>query len=173
VQSRFVRVEPGEILLMPDVPAQANPWNNEYTVSISARCSGHGALRASTYARRLRTPLLVSGFTGETGILTGRANNPHVSITGGVASADAALRIQAVLDMRTDALLFSLLDMQEGGKSGAAAQVDGNGEITLYGFAGSAVSSLTVRVNNYAALKEMVKDDYGGWLADVLEVKTA
>ena len=54
------------------------------------------------------------------------------------------LRIQVILDLRADALLFSLLDMHEGGKTGAAMPVTGNGELTLQGFADSAASSLTV-----------------------------
>ena len=49
--------------------------------------------------------------------------------------------------------------------------VAANGEYTLQGFAGSAVSSLSVRVNDYAALLDLVRDQYYGRLADVLEVR--
>jgi hypothetical protein len=41
----------------------------------------------------------------------------------------------------------------------------------LPGFSGSAVSSLSIRVDNYAALKTMVSNDYDGRLVDVLDVK--
>lgn len=34
------------------------------------------------------------------------------------------------------------------------------GEYTLQGFAGSAVNSLTVRVNDYTALLDLVRDQY-------------
>jgi hypothetical protein len=173
-QSRFVRIEPGEMLLMPEIPAQANPWNNEYTISVSARYSERGTLRTGTYSRMLRAPLPVNGFASETGILTGRASNPYVSIMSGSVSADETLRIQVTLDLRADVLLFNLADMQaEGGRTGAAVAVTGNGEQTLAGFSGSTVNSLTVRVNNFAALKELIRDSYGGRLTDILEVRTA
>ena len=38
-------------------------------------------------------------------------------------------------------------------------------------FAGSAVSSLSIRVNDYAALLDPVRDQYYGRLADVLDVR--
>jgi hypothetical protein len=88
-------------------------------------------------------------------------------------SANETLRIQVLLDQRADALLFSLLDMQEGGRAGASVTVTANGSVTLPGFAGSAVTNLTVRVNNYAGLKEMLRNDYGSRMADVLKVETA
>ncbi len=94
-------------------------------------------------------------------------------VTGGSVAADETLRIQAVFDVRTDALLFSLLDMKEGGQTGAAVSVTANGNVTLQGFAGSAVTNLTVWVNNYAGLKEMLRNDYGSRMADVLKVETA
>jgi hypothetical protein len=172
-QRRLVRIEPGGILLMPDIPAQANPWNNEYTVSVSTRYSERGTLRTGTYSRKLRTPLAVNGFASETGILTGRAGNPYVSITGGSLSAGETLRIEAVMDLAQDSLLLRLADMAEKGRAGAAAPVTGNGEITLAGFSGSALSSLTVRVNAYAALKEMIRNDYSGRLTDVLILATS
>ncbi|MGX9728244.1 MAG: hypothetical protein ACTFAK_13290 [Candidatus Electronema sp. VV] len=48
-----------------------------------------------------------------------------------------------------------------------------NGSFTLQGFSGSAVSSLTITVNDYASLKKLVHDQYSGRLADILDVKTA
>ena len=177
VQTRFAKVEDSGIMLMPDIPAQSNPWNNEYTVSVSTRYSEHGTLRTGACGQMLRSPLTLSGFgqpdPPEHGILTGSAASPYVSVIGGSVSADEMLRIQAVLDHRKDVLLFSLLDMQEGGKTGAAVTVTANGELTLQGFADSAVTNLTVRVNNYAGLKEMLRNDYGGRLVDVLVVRVA
>jgi hypothetical protein len=174
-QTRFGKIEDSEIIVMPDIPAQPHPWNNEHTVSVSTRYSEHGSLRTGTYARMLRSPLTVSKMghpnPPETGILTGKESSPHVSVTGGSVSADETLRIQAVFDARTDALLFSLLDMKEGGAVGAAVSVIANGGFIVPGFAGSAVTNLTVRVNNYAGLKEMLRNDYGGRVVDVLKVE--
>uniref|UniRef100_UPI004056FA84 hypothetical protein n=1 Tax=Candidatus Electronema sp. TaxID=2698783 RepID=UPI004056FA84 len=177
VQTRLLRVEQSEILLMPEIPAQAHPWNNEYTVSISTRYSEHGTLRTGSYGRMLRSPLTLTKMghpnPPEVGILTGKAAAAYVSVTGGSVSANETLRIQVLLDQRADALLFSLLDMQEGGRAGAVVTVTANGSVTLPGFAGSAVTNLTVRVNNYAGLKEMLRNDYGSRMADVLKVETA
>jgi hypothetical protein len=177
VQTRLIKVEDSGIMLMPDIPAQSQPWHNEYTVSVSTRYSEHGTLRTGTCGQMLRSPLTLSGFgqpdPPEHGILSGKESSPHVSVLGGSVAADEMLRIQVILDSRKDALLFSLLDMHEGGKTGAAVTVTANGELTLQGFADSAVSSLTVRVNDYAALKKMIRSSYGGRLADVLDVRTA
>ncbi len=63
VQSRFVRIDSSEILLMPTIPAQAHPWNNEYKISISTRYSEHGTLLTLTKMGYPNPP--------ETGILTG------------------------------------------------------------------------------------------------------
>jgi hypothetical protein len=177
VQSRLGSISNSEIVLMPDVPAQPEPWNNEYRLSVTARYTEHGTLRTGTYKRRLRSPLTLTKMghpnPPEVGILTGKETSPHVSVTGGSVSADETLRIQAVFGTRADALLFSLLDMQENGKTGAAVSVTANGAVTVPGFSGSAVSSLSVRVNNYAALKEMIRSSYGGRMVDVLKVETA
>lgn len=88
-------------------------------------------------------------------------------------TADETLRIQVLLDLRQDVLLFSLLDMQESGRAGAAVTVTSNGTLTLQGFAGSAVTNLSIRVNTYAGLKEMLRNDYGGRMVDILKVETA
>jgi hypothetical protein len=171
VQKRFIKIEASEIILMPDIQAQAHPWNNEYKVSVSTRYSEHGSLRTGTYERMLRSPLTVHGLSSGTGILTGNAATAHVSIDGGTASADTVLRIQVILDLQGGRLLFSLLDMQEGGAAGAAVIVPQNGEYILPGFAGSPASSVEITVNNYAALWEMIRNDYGGRLVDVLDVR--
>ncbi len=133
-------------------------------------------LRTGSYGRMLRTPLTLTKMghpnPPEVGILTGKAA-AYVSVTGGSVSANETLRIQVLLDQRADALLFSLLDMQEGGRAGAAVTVTANGSVTLPGFAGSAVTNLTVRVNNYAGLEEMLRNDYGSRVVDVLKVEVA
>uniref|UniRef100_UPI0040573CA2 hypothetical protein n=1 Tax=Candidatus Electronema sp. TaxID=2698783 RepID=UPI0040573CA2 len=130
-----------------------------------------------TYARMLRSPLTLTKLghpnPPEVGILTGKEASPQVSVTGGSVAADTTLRIQAVFDARTDALLFSLLDMKEGGVAGAAVTVTANGAVTLQGFADSAVSSLNIRVNAYAELKEMIRSSYGGRVVDVLMMQMA
>lgn len=174
-QTHFPVISNTSIMLMPEVPVQDNPWNNEYRISISTHYSEHGALRTGTYGRMLRSPLFLSGFgrpdPPEAGILTGDADSPYVSAVGGaVTAADETLRIQAVYAVQRDMLLFSLLDMRENGRTGGVVVVKGNGEYTLPGFTDSAVSSLDIRVNDYAALKKIIRNDYGGGLADVLLV---
>jgi hypothetical protein len=171
VQTRLNLVSKSAVMLMPDIPAQSNPWNNEYIISVTTRYTPHGTPRTGTYERMLRTPLTVHGLSSWTGILTGNAAAAYVSITGGSASADTRLRIQVILDLQNERLLFSLLDMQEGGAAGAAVIVPQNGEYILPGYAGSPVSSMEITVNNYAALWEMIRNSYGGRLVDVLDVK--
>jgi hypothetical protein len=177
VQTRFGKIEDSEIILMPDIPPQDAPWNNEYTVSVSTHYTEHGTLRTGTYGRMLRSPLTLTRLghpnPPEVGILTGKESSPHVSVTGGSVSADETLRIQVILDLRADALLFSLLDMKKDGRAGTAMTVIANGELTLQGFADSAVSNLSIRVNAYAALKEMIRSNYGGRVVDVLAVRVA
>lgn len=174
VQSRVGTVANTEIVLMPDVPAQSAPHNNEYRLSLTTRYTEHGTPRTGIYKRRLRSPLTVTKLghpnPPEVGILSGKEASPNVSVTGGSVSADETLRIQVLLDLRADALLFSLLDMQEGGRAGTAVSVTANGAVTLQGFADSAVTNLTIRVNNYAGLKEMLRNEYGGRVVDVVDV---
>jgi len=169
VQSRLNLVSNSAIMFMPDIPAQAQPWNNEYTVSVTTRYTEHGTPRTGSYERMLRTPLAVT-LGDEAGILTGNADSAFVSVTGGTASADERLRVQVIQDLAEEQLVFSLLDMKEGGAAGAAVTVTQNGEYSLLGFADSAVSSLALRVDDYAALWEMVRNSYGGRLVDVLDV---
>ena len=160
VQSQFGPISDSSIVLVPDIPNQNEPWQNEYTVSVSTRPTGHGSPRTGTCQRRLRSPLTVTVGDGS-GILSGgTADAPCVTLTGGESSADEMLRIQAVFDIRNSVLLLSLLGMKENGTTGAAVTVAANGEHTLQGFAGSAVSSLTVNVADYAALLNLVRDQY-------------
>ncbi len=125
----------------------------------------------------LRTPLTVSKLghpnPPEVGILTGNAATAYVRVIGGTVSADTRLRVQVMQDVQDERLLFSLLDMKDGGAAGTEVSVTQNGEQTLPGFSGSAVSSLVIRVNNYGGLYEMIRSSYGGRLVDVLVVKVA
>lgn len=171
VQTRVASMSNTSVMILPDIPAQSNPWNNEYTVSISTHYSSRGTARTGTYDRMLRAPLLVNGFGEETGILTGKANSPNVSITGGVSSGSSNLRIEVVLDLQEDILLFSLKDMKKEGEKGPSVTVSGNGAYTLEAPARSLVTSLDIRVNSYAALKEMVWNDYSGRLVDILDIQ--
>lgn len=177
VQSRVNLVSNSAIMLMPEIPAQAHPWNNEYTIAVTTRYTAHGTPRTGIYERMLRTPLILSNFghpnPPDVGILTGSAASAHVTATGGTVSAATKLRIQALQDLAQERLLFSLLDMKEGGAAGSEVIVTQNGDFTLPGFSGSAVSSLAITVNNYAGLWEMIRNSYGGRLVDVLEVRVA
>lgn len=176
VQARFGTIANSAVMLIPDIPSQPDPWNNEYRVSISTRYSEHGSLRTSTYRRPLRTPLAVAGFGHphlQVGILTDKATAPHVLVTGGSLTGNSArVRIQTVLNAQDGQLRLNLMDMKEDGSAGNAVTVAGNGTFTLAGFAGSPLTSLEVTVNSYAALKEMVRNEYGGRVVDILDVRT-
>jgi hypothetical protein len=170
VQSRVGTITNSEVVLMPDLPAQANPWNNEYRLSLTTRYTEHGTLRTGIYKRRLRSPLTVTGFGEDTGILTDRANSPYVSLINGTLSGPTSLRIQVIQNLSQERLLFSLLDMKEQGAEGDQVSVTANGEYTLPGFSGSTVTSLTVRVDKYTKLWEMVRNNYRGQLRDILQL---
>lgn len=173
-QSTFGIISNSEILFAPDIPAQAHPWNNEHTISLTTQYTEHGTPRTGTYQRKLRSPLAVPNLghpnPPETGILTGSAAAPYAVISGGSVAADERLRIQVIQDLVEERLLFSLIDMKEKGAGGAEIPVTQNGEHTVPGFAGSAVSSLEIAVKNYAALWEMIRNNYQGRLVDVLDV---
>lgn len=177
IQSRFGPISDSEIIVMPDIPAQSNPWNNEYTVSVSTHYTEHGTLRTGTYNRMLRTPLTLTNMghpnPPETGILTGSSATAYVSVTGGSVNAAAMLRVQVIQDLPNNRLRFSLLDLTEGGQVADEVPVTQNGDFTLPGFSGSPVSTLEIRVNNYAALWDMIRNNYSGRLVDVLRVETA
>ena len=171
IQSRVGTITNGEIVLMPDLPSQPDPWNNEYRLSVTTHYTEHGSPRTGIYKGLLRTPLAVDGFGEPTGCLTGSADAPYVTVTGGTVSEDTRLRIQVIRDVVSNQLRFSLLDMSKGGAAGDEVSVTADGTVTLPGFAGSPVTSLTITVQNYAALWDMVRSDYGGRLVDVLEVQ--
>jgi hypothetical protein len=174
-QSTYGSVANSAILLVPDIPAQANPWNNEYTVTLTTQYTEHGTLRSGTCRRKLRTPLTVS-LTGipqpsETGILSSNEASPLVSITGGTVSANELVRVQAVIDSRSGQLLLSVLDMQEGGRTGTAVTVTANGDYTLQGFSDSAVTQLDMRVDDMDALISLIRNSYAGRLVDILDIQ--
>jgi hypothetical protein len=177
VQTQFGPITATSIILIPTIPAQDNVWNNEYTLSVSVRYTEHGTLRTGTYRRKLRSILSVPKMghpnPPEVGILTGSATAPHVVIKGGSVSADTRVRIQVLQDVAGQRLLFSLLDMTEGGAAGQEAVVTQNGNYVLAGVAGSAVSTLEITVKSYSGLWDMLRNDYGGRLVDVLDVKLA
>jgi hypothetical protein len=174
-QSTFAAIANSEILLVPELPAQAHPWNNEHTLSLTTQYTENGTPRTGLYRRRLRSPLAVTGLwqanPPETGILSSNGASPLVSIRSGAVSASERLRIQAVFDPQADRLLFSLLDMKEGGAAGAEMPVAAEADFMLQGFSGSAVSALQIAVHDYAGLKKLVHEQYGGRLVDVLDVQ--
>ncbi len=175
VQTRLLQAKDEEIMLLPDIPAQAHPWNNEYRISVTTRYTQHGSPRTGIYRRMLRTPLVVSILGGETpsdtGILTDDNTTPYVSINGGTLTADERLRIQVIQDVAEEELRFNLLDLHEDGAAGETVVVTQNGSYSLPGFPGSVLSTLDIIVNNYEGLWEMIRDDYGGLLVDVLDMQ--
>lgn len=173
VQTRLGPISATSLVFVPDIPLQDAPWNNEYTVSITTRYTENGTLRTGTYLRRLRTPIAWDGLPheGGTGILTGSAVVPYVTIESGTVGADEMLRLQAVFDPRESQLRFSLLDMQEGGKVGVSVTVTANGNYTLSGFAGSSVSTMLLTVHSYSELIELVRHGYSGRLVEVVDIR--
>ena len=176
-QSRFVGIANTEVTILPDIPAQDDPWNNEYLLTIASRYTEHGTLRTSIYRRRLRTPLTLTNFghpnPPEVGILTGNAAAPYVTVTGGTLSADETVRIQVILDVHAGSLEFNLLNMSADGQAGAAVLVTANGDYVLPGFSGSALSSLNITVNNFDDLVAMIRSHYSSRLVDVLMMQVA
>lgn len=171
VQSRFAQIANSTIMVLPDIPGQASPWNNEYRLSISTRYTENGTPRTGVCPSLLRTPIPVI-LSNQTGILSGNHINPLVTITGGVLNGgDAWVRVQVLLDAQDGDLRFSLIDMNENGVVGEAVRVNNNGNYSLPGFAGSILTSLEVTVSDYAALKLMVLTNYVGRLVDVLYVQ--
>jgi hypothetical protein len=172
LQNQFASISNTEVLLVPHIPPQDDPWNNEYTFSLSTRYTEHGSIRTGTYGRRLRSPLDLSGFSAnnpqEVGILTGNAPAPYVVATSAEITADEHIRIQAIFDLTDNRLTLSLQAMEQRGITGDAVSVPGNGTYTLPGFSGSAVTSLTVRVDNYDDLISLIRSDYNGRIVDIL-----
>jgi hypothetical protein len=172
-QSTFASVSNSAVLVVPEIPAQDAPWNNEYTVTLTTQYSEHGTLRSSTYRRKLRTPIVWDDLPheGGTGVLTGSAEVPYVTIESGTIGADEMLRIQAVIDSRSGQMLLNLIDMKEDGQAGATVAVTANGAYTLTGFSGSNVSSISLLVHEYDALKDMLHNSYGSRLVDIVDIQ--
>jgi hypothetical protein len=172
-QTRFVQVSNTEVTLLPDIPEQDEPWQNEYTVSVSTRYTENGSLRTGTCRRMLRTPLLIQGLSFESGpgILTDNAAAPYVRIQEGEATASLMVRIEATVDLHTDELFLRLLDMTERGQAGERVKITENTTYTLPGFSGSPLSSLTVAFDNAAQLRTMVRTHYAGQMVDVLDIR--
>jgi hypothetical protein len=173
VQTRFAKISNTEVLIVPTFAAQTDVWNNEYTLSISTRYTKHGSLRTGVYNRPLRTPLTIDFSENHyVGMLSGPQDGPLVEavVAELVAAESVRVRIQAAINPLDGELRLSLLDMTEGGSVGNAVIVSANGEYTLQGLSGSALTSLTVQVNEYATLKEMVQTVYFGRLVDILTV---
>jgi hypothetical protein len=170
VQRRFAKTANTEILVVPDIPAQTDPWNNEYRVAITTRYTENGSFRTGTYVRPLRSPLAVTLGNGS-GILSGSGSAPLVIVTEGTLTAETArVRLQAVLNAQDGDLRLRLLDMSDNGAAGQEIQVSADGSYTLTGFAGSVLTSLNITVNNYSVLLTLVRTDYTGRLVDILDV---
>ncbi|MDU9047669.1 MAG: hypothetical protein Q3M30_02385 [Candidatus Electrothrix sp. Rat3] len=118
--------------------------------------------------------MILNGFGAnnpqDVGILTGDAAAPYVKATAAEMSADEQIRIQAVLDAQSGQLMLSLLAMQKHGAAGDTVMVAANGDYMLPGFNGSAVSSLSVKVENYADLVTLIRSSYHGRMVDILDV---
>ena len=100
VQSRLGTISNTEIILMPDVPSQTQPWHNEYRLSVTTHYTEHGTPRTGIYKRMLRTMLGVR-IGDDSGISAVAATVPLVTVSGGVLAAEGAqVRIQVVRDMR-------------------------------------------------------------------------
>lgn len=170
VQTRIGTISNTEIILMPDVPSQTQPWHNEYRLSITTTYTEHGTPRTGIYKRMLRTMLAVT-IGSNSGILSTSGTVPLVTVTGGELAAEGArVRIQVVLDPQDGDLRFNLLDMHEGGKAGEEVRVAANGTYTLLGWTGCDLTSLEVTVAKYTKLLDMVRSPYGGQLVDILDV---
>ncbi len=173
VQVQYAMISNSVILVVPDIPEQTDPWNNEYTVSVSTHYTEHGTLRTGTFQRKLRSPLLITGFGSAEGdgILTGGTNNPNVTITDGTAAGDGMVRVQVILNLHEGDLLFNLLDMTEEGEAGEAVRVTANGDYILTGFADSLLTQLNITVNNFNRMVDMIRNDYSGRLVDILDIR--
>ena len=170
VQSRFGPISNSEFTVLPDIPSQTDPWNNEYRLTVSTRYTENGTLRTGTYLRMLRTPLGVNLASGD-GILCNGGTSRLVTVTGGTLTSEGArVRIQAVLNAQHGDLRLSLLDMKEDGAVGNELRVNANGSYTLTGYPGSYVTDLELQVNDYESLLSMVRTPYGGRLVDILDL---
>jgi hypothetical protein len=173
-QSTYASIANSSIFLVPDIPSQDAPWNNEYTVTVTTKYTAHGTPRSGTCRHKLRTPLSWDGLAheGGVGILTGSADVPYVTIESGTVAANEMLRIQAMIDSRNGLLMMNLLDMnEEGGQAGVAVTVMTNGDYVLPGFSGSSVSNVHLTVHEQALLVDLIKNSYSGRLVDIIDIR--
>ncbi|WP_417912060.1 hypothetical protein [Candidatus Electronema sp. TJ] len=169
-QSRCGQIANSEILLLPDIPSQPDPWNNEYQLSVVTQYTENGTLRTGLCRRMLRTPLAVTIGAGS-GILSGGGTSAFVLVSDGtLISERARVRIQVILDVQDKDLSLNLIDMTDGGEEGPKIEVNSNGVYTLAGWSGSDLTSLEIIVNDYDGLLKMVRSPYGGRLVDILDV---
>ena len=171
VQTRFGDITNTLLFVLPDIPGQTQPWQNEYRISVSTRYTEHGTLRTGIYPGLLRTPLSVN-LSADDGILSGGpASTPLARVTGGHLTAEGArVRIQALVDAQDGDLRLSLLDMTENGAVGNAVTASSNGVYTLPGYTGADVTTLEVTLLDYAALVTKAREQYAGRLVDILDV---
>jgi hypothetical protein len=170
VQTRFGSIADTEFAVIPDIPNQTEPWNNEYRLILTTHYTKNGTPRTGTYRWMLRTPLGVRIGSGD-GILCNGGSTRLVTVTNGTLTAEGTrVRIQALLDVQDGDLRLSLLDMKENGAVGNEVRVSANGTYTLTGYADSDLTSLEVEINDYAALLKMVRSPYSGRLVDILDV---
>uniref|UniRef100_UPI0040577C42 hypothetical protein n=1 Tax=Candidatus Electronema sp. TaxID=2698783 RepID=UPI0040577C42 len=170
VQTRLGTITNAEITMMPDVPSQAQPWQNEYRLSITTRYTENGTPRTGIYKQMLRTPLAVR-IGDNAGILSSSGSAPLVTVSGGTLAEDETrLRIQVLYNAPDEELRFSLLDMEEGGQKGDEVRAAANGTYTLLGWPDCDVTSLEVTVASYNKLLALVKNPYGNRLVDILDV---
>jgi len=172
-QSVYGMVKNKQIIVVPDIPAQDAPWNNEYTVTVRTKYSEHGTVRSSTYSRKLRTPISWDGLPheGGIGVLTGSADVPYVTVQSGTIAADERIRLQAVYDTQNGGLVLNLLGMNDSGPQGAIVAVSTNGSYTLPGFSGSGVTSIVLTVEVYNELYNLVRNSYSGRLVDIVDIR--
>jgi len=173
VQTRFVSTSDTKVIVLPSIPSQPEQWQNEYTVSITTRYTVHGTLRTGIYRRKLRTPLLISRLSFETGpgLLSGPGDAPFVRMESGIASASTMIRLQAALDIGDGHIELRLLDMKEGGKAGPAVRITDNAVYTLTSWEGAVLTSLNVIPLDVAGLADFIRNNYAGRLVDVLDIR--
>ena len=172
-QSVYSSVANRAIFVVPDIPAQDAPWNNEYTVTVTTQYTEHGTLRSGTYSRKLRTPIAWDGLPheGGIGVLTGSADVPYVTIQSGTIASDERIRLQAAYDAQNGGLLLNLLGMKDDGPQGVAIAVVSNGTYTLQGVSGSGVSSIVLDVEVYNDLFSLVRNSYSGRMVDIIDIR--
>ena len=170
VQTRLGTITNAEITMMPDVPSQAQQWQNEYRLSITTHYTENGTPRTGIYKQMLRTPLGVR-IGDNAGILSSDSAAPLVTVSGGTLAAEAArVRIQVLYNAPDEELRFRLIDMEEGGKAGDEVRVAANGVYTLLGWTNCDVTTLELTVASYSKLLALVRNPYGNRLVDILDV---